>query len=45
MKIYLAGADVELDESAADVTGDGKVNALDLIRLKMYLSGADVTLV
>jgi len=27
-----------------DATGDGRVNALDLVRLKKYLSGADVVL-
>ncbi len=28
-----------------DITGDGKVNAVDLLRLQKYLAGVDVTLV
>lgn len=41
---YLAGWDVEIDQSAADVNGDGKVNGKDATRLMQYLAGWDVTL-
>lgn len=41
---YLAGWDVEIDQSAADVNGDGNVNGKDATRLMQYLAGWDVTL-
>ncbi len=41
---YLAGWDVEIDQSAADVNGDSKVNGKDATRLMQYLAGWDVTL-
>ena len=39
---YLAGWDVDVDESALDVNGDGKVNNKDATRLFQYLAGWDV---
>lgn len=41
---YLAGWDVEIDQSAADVNGDGKINGKDATRMMQYLAGWDVTL-
>ena len=39
---YLKGDDVEVNEAALDVNGDGTVNNKDLTRLQRYLKGDDV---
>lgn len=41
---YCAGWDVDYDVQAADVTGDGRVNGLDLLRLAKYFAGWSVQL-
>lgn len=39
---YLADWDVEVNEAALDVNGDGIVNTKDTTRLMRYLAGWDV---
>ena len=40
----LNGSDESIDEAAADVDDNGKVNNRDLGRLQQYLNGYDITL-
>ncbi len=39
---YVAGWDVDVDESAIDTTGDGFINIMDVLRLAKYVAGWDV---
>ena len=42
---YVNRYDVQVDETASDVTGDGKINVLDILRIGRYLAGYDVEFV
>ena len=44
LKQYLAGYEVDINQSNTDVTGDGKIDGRDVIRLCRYFAGYDVTL-
>lgn len=44
LKKIVLGSETALYEDSADLTGDGKVNILDLIRIKRYLAKEDVKL-
>ena len=41
LRRHLAGEQVELSESCADLDGDGEVSILDLFRLRKLLVGAE----
>ncbi|MBD9283193.1 MAG: hypothetical protein EGQ67_09215, partial [Clostridiales bacterium] len=44
LKKYLAGFNVTINASNADVNGDGEVDIFDCVRLKKYLTGMSVEL-